>query len=59
MVDYLIIFVDDPAQTHIMSNGKPAVELSFRFELDFGPNSDHPYSSPGSTALSNSTTISS
>lgn len=37
VVDYLDHFVDDPAQTHIMSNGKPAVELSFRFELDFGP----------------------
>lgn len=27
----------DPAETLILANGKPAVELSFRFELDFGP----------------------
>lgn len=27
----------DPAQTHILENGKAAVELSFRFELDWGP----------------------
>lgn len=38
VVDYLDHFGgDDPAQTVILSNGKPAVELSFRFELDFGP----------------------
>lgn len=29
----------DPAKTHILDNGKPAVELSFRFELPFGPES--------------------
>lgn len=28
---------DDPAETYILANGKPAVEMSFRFELDFGP----------------------
>lgn len=28
---------DDVAQTYILANGKPAVELSFRFELDWGP----------------------
>jgi|SRR5215472_14831637 len=27
----------DPAKTHILPNGKPAVELSFRFALDWGP----------------------
>ena len=50
MVDYLDHYVDDPAETYIKSDGKPAVELSFRFELDFGPghlgDSDsvtHPY----------------
>ena len=37
VVGYLDHFVDDPAQTYIMENGRPAVELSFRFELDFGP----------------------
>lgn len=38
VVDYLDHFgQDDPAQTIILDNGAPAVELSFRFELDFGP----------------------
>lgn len=36
-IDYLDHFKDDPAKTVILDNGKPAVELSFRFELDFGP----------------------
>jgi len=50
VLDYLDHYVDDPAETYIKSDGKPAVELSFRFELDFGPghlgDSDsvtHPY----------------
>src|SRR5882672_6425582 len=34
---YLDHFKDDPAQTVILANGKPAVELSFRMELDYGP----------------------
>lgn len=34
---YLDQFEDDPAKTVIMEDGSPAVELSFRFELDFGP----------------------
>lgn len=37
ILDYLDQFKDDPAQTYIMKDGKPAVELSFRFELDWGP----------------------
>lgn len=37
VVWYLEKFKDDPATTVILSNGKPAVELSFRFELDWGP----------------------
>ena len=37
-LDYLDHYVDDPAETYIKSDGKPAVELSFRFELDWGPN---------------------
>ena len=37
MVDYLDHFADDPAQTYILNDGTPAVELSFRFELDWGP----------------------
>lgn len=34
---YLDHFKDDPAATLILANGKPAVELSFRMELDWGP----------------------
>jgi hypothetical protein len=34
---YLDHFRDDPAQTLLMTDGKPAVEVSFRFELDWGP----------------------
>ena len=40
-LDYLDHYVDDPAETYIKSDGKPAVELSFRFELDWGPNGWH------------------
>jgi hypothetical protein len=39
---YLEEHKDDAAKVHILSNGKPAVELSFNFELDWGfP--DQPY----------------
>lgn len=34
---YLDQFVDDPAETVILNDGKPAVELSFQFDLDWGP----------------------
>ena len=37
IIDYLDHFVDDPCETYIKSDGRPAVELSFRFELDWGP----------------------
>jgi len=37
VVDYFDFFANDPAQTFILENGKPAVELSFKFELDWGP----------------------
>jgi hypothetical protein len=37
LVDYIDHFDPDPARTYIKSDGSPAVELSFRFELDFGP----------------------
>ena len=40
VLDYLDHYVDDPAETYIKSDGKPAVELSFRFELDWGPKAD-------------------
>ncbi len=34
---YLEEFRTDPLDTYILQNGKPAVELSFRFELPYGP----------------------
>jgi hypothetical protein len=34
---YLDQFRDDPAKTVVLANGKPAVELSFRMELEWGP----------------------
>ncbi len=37
VVDYLDKYRDDPAETFILADGRPAVELSFRFELDWGP----------------------
>lgn len=36
-VDYFDNFKDDAAQTYILENGKAGVELSFKFELDWGP----------------------
>mgnify|MGYP000290530764 CR=1 FL=1 len=36
---YLEQFVEDTCETVILANGKPAVELSFRLEMDWGPNS--------------------
>jgi hypothetical protein len=43
VIDYLDYFQNDPAETYILESGKPAVELSFRFELDWGPTPDQPY----------------
>lgn len=37
VVWYLENFKDDPAKTYIKTDGKPAVEQSFRFELGFAP----------------------
>lgn len=37
LVWYTEHFKDDPAKTVILANGKPAVELSFKLELDRGP----------------------
>ena len=34
---YLEKFRDDPAETVRLSDGRPATEVSFRFELDWGP----------------------
>ncbi len=38
---YLDHFKDDPAKTVVLANGKPAVELSFRMELEYGPMKAH------------------
>lgn len=44
VLDYLDFYNPDPATTCILQNGKPATELSFRFEVDFGPQSaSRPY----------------
>lgn len=41
---YLDNYQDDPAQTYILTDDKPAVEQSFRFELDYTPETgDQPY----------------
>lgn len=37
VIDYCDKFVDDPASTIVREDGRPATELSFRFELDWGP----------------------
>ena len=37
VIDYLDHFADDPAETYVLEDGRPAVELPFRFELDWGP----------------------
>lgn len=46
VIDYLDHFADDPAETHILANGKPAVELSFRIEMDWGPQAQQAYDPP-------------
>lgn len=42
LVDYVDHFAEDTCQTYIKTDGEPAVELSFRFELEFGPDADIP-----------------
>lgn len=37
VIRYLDQYEHDPAKTVMLSNGKPAVEVSFNFELDYGP----------------------
>jgi hypothetical protein len=37
LIWYVEQFKDDPAKTVILANGKPAVELSFKLELNRGP----------------------
>jgi PD-(D/E)XK nuclease superfamily len=43
VIRYLDKYKDDTAKTVIQANGKPAVELNFRFELDYGPEEGQPY----------------
>jgi hypothetical protein len=45
VIRYLDKYRNDPAKTLKLQNGKPAVEVSFRFELDFGPSvaTEQPY----------------
>lgn len=54
VVYYLEGHQHDTAKTHILPSGKAAVELSFRFELDYGPSRNNPReygASPGDMAL--------
>jgi PD-(D/E)XK nuclease superfamily len=37
VVWYLDHYEEDAAKTVVLTNGKPAVEVSFQFELDYGP----------------------
>lgn len=43
IVWYLEHFREDPAETIILANGKPAVELSFRMDLPFNTPDGEPY----------------
>jgi hypothetical protein len=37
VIDYIDKYEEDPAKTYIKADGSPAVELSFSFELEWGP----------------------
>jgi hypothetical protein len=37
VIRYMDKYREDPAKTVILANGKPAVEVSFMFELNYGP----------------------
>ena len=43
VVDYLDHYEDNETTTLILADGRPAVELSFKFELDWGPIPEQPY----------------
>ena len=48
VVDYLDHYgASDPAETYIKEDGRPAVELSFRFEIGFGPEAATPVENDG------------
>lgn len=40
---YLDKWIDDPAKTLILKDGSPAMEVSFQFNLDWGPIESQPY----------------
>jgi hypothetical protein len=46
VIDYLDHFREDPAETFILEDGSPAVELPFKFELDWGPQAELNNESP-------------
>ena len=48
VIDYLDKYRDDPARTVIRENGQAATELSFRFELDWGPQAATTFHKPTS-----------
>lgn len=43
VIRYLDKYQHDPAVTLKLANGKPAAEVSFRYELDYGPTEGQPY----------------
>jgi RecB family exonuclease len=43
VIRYLDKYRDDPCKTVIRPDGQPAVELSFRLELEYGPAEGQPY----------------
>jgi len=55
-IAYMDHYRDDPCETLILENGKPAVEMSFRFELDFGPQAglrpNNEFTGPANPAIS-------
>jgi hypothetical protein len=50
VIDYLDKYKDDPAQTIIREDGSAATEVSFRFELDWGPTAPQAYDGRNDTA---------
>lgn len=49
VLDYLDNFENDVAETLVLENGRPAVELSFRFEIEHGPQSGYEVTAEGYT----------
>lgn len=43
VIRYLDKYKDDPCKTVVRPDGTPAVELSFRLELEYGPTPEQPY----------------